>query len=101
MRVFINICSDTGIHPELIHLDEELSKRRDKRLELASRHRTYEVSDAANRKRGLELVEGIPVARKSGIRYCHVFQYERDELQAGELSEMDRKRRRLEIGTRT
>ena len=54
-------------HPELIHLDEELSKRRDKRLELAPRCRTYEVSDAANRKRGLELVEGIPVARTSGF----------------------------------
>ena len=51
MRVFINICSDTGIHPELIHLDEELSKRRDKRLELASRRRTYEVNDAVKRKR--------------------------------------------------
>ena len=40
-----------GVHPELIHLDEELSKRRDKRLELASRRRTYEVNDAVKRKR--------------------------------------------------
>ena len=51
MRVSINLCSDAGIHPELIHLDEELSKRRDKRLELASRRRTYEVNDAVKRNR--------------------------------------------------
>ena len=43
-----------GIHPELIHLDEELSKRRDKRLELASRRRTYEINDAMKRKRAAE-----------------------------------------------
>ena len=43
-----------GIHPELIHLDGELSKRRDKRLELASRRRTYEVNDAMKRKRAAE-----------------------------------------------
>ena len=43
-----------GIHPELIHLDEELSTRRDKRIELASRRRTYEVNDATKRKRAAE-----------------------------------------------
>ena len=46
--------STTGIHPELIHLDEELSKRRGKRLELASRRRAYEVNDAMKRKRASE-----------------------------------------------
>jgi len=51
---FVNHRSTTGIHPELIHLDEELSKRRDKRLELASRRRTYEVNDATKRKRAAE-----------------------------------------------
>ena len=49
-----NYRSTTGIHPELIHLDEELSKRRDKRLELASRRRTHEVNDAMKRKRAAE-----------------------------------------------
>ena len=50
----VSNCSLIGIHPELIHLDEELSKRRDKRLELASRRRTYEVNDATKRKRAAE-----------------------------------------------
>jgi len=49
-----NYHSTAGIHPELIYLDEELSKRRDKRLELASRRRTYEVNDATKRKRAAE-----------------------------------------------
>ena len=51
---FFNYRSMTGIHPELIHLDEELSKRRDKRVELASRRRTYEINDAMKRKRAAE-----------------------------------------------
>ena len=51
---FIDFHPTIGIHPELIHLDEELSKRRDKRLELASRRRTYEVNDATKRKRAAE-----------------------------------------------
>ena len=51
---FVDYRSTTGIHPELIHLDEELSKRRDKRIELASRRRTYEVNDATKRKRAAE-----------------------------------------------
>ena len=51
---FFNYHATTGIHPELIHLDEELSKRRDKRLELASQRRTYEINDAMKRKRAAE-----------------------------------------------
>ena len=51
---FVDYHYATGIHPELIHLDEELSKRRDKRLELASRRRTYEINDAMKRKRAAE-----------------------------------------------
>lgn len=73
-----------GIHPELIHLDEELSKRRDKRLELASRRRTYEVNDATKRKRTAENA------------VWSWWKYERDELQVEILSETNRKRRRLE-----
>lgn len=38
-------------HPELLHLHEELSKRRDKRLELASRRRSYEVANFTKRRR--------------------------------------------------
>lgn len=40
-----------GNHPEMIHLHKELSKRRDKRLELASRKRSYEISNVAKRRR--------------------------------------------------
>jgi len=46
--------STIGIHPELIHLDGELSRRRGERLELASQRRTYEVNDAMKRKRAAE-----------------------------------------------
>ncbi len=37
----------TAAHPELLHLQKELLKRRDKRLELASRKRSYEVANAS------------------------------------------------------
>lgn len=40
-----------GIHPEMLHLHAELSKRRDKRLELASRRRDYEVANATKRRK--------------------------------------------------
>ena len=40
-----------GTHPELLHLHAELSKRRDKRLELASRRRDYEVANVTKRRR--------------------------------------------------
>ena len=36
------------------HLQKELTKRRDKRLELASRKRTYEVANASKRRRADE-----------------------------------------------
>jgi Sds3-like len=42
-----------GTHPELIQLHAELSKRRDKRLELAARKRAYEASHVM-KKRTLE-----------------------------------------------
>ena len=40
-----NYCSTTGIHLELIHLEEELSKRSDKPVELAPQRRMYEMND--------------------------------------------------------
>ena len=48
---FINFHSTIGIHPKLIHLNEQPSKRRNKHLEVASRHRTYKVNDATEGKR--------------------------------------------------
>ena len=40
-----------GTHPELLHLHAELSSRRDKRLELASRRRDYEIENATKRRK--------------------------------------------------
>ena len=40
-----------GSHPELLHLQAELSSRRDKRLELAARRRDYEAANVAKRRR--------------------------------------------------
>lgn len=40
-----------GTHPELIHIQKELLKRRDKRLELASRKREYELKSIAKKRR--------------------------------------------------
>lgn len=45
------IIFDTGNHPELLHLHKELSKRRDKRIELATRKRAYEVANVTKRRR--------------------------------------------------
>jgi hypothetical protein len=44
----------TEIHPEMLHLREELSKRRDRRLELASRRRAYEIANAARKRKADE-----------------------------------------------
>lgn len=40
-----------GSHPELLHIHKELSKRRDKRIELATRKRELEVTSANKRRR--------------------------------------------------
>lgn len=45
------IFKGTGTHPELLHLHRELSNRRDKRLELATRKRSYEIAHVAKRRR--------------------------------------------------
>ncbi|KAI0664069.1 hypothetical protein C8Q70DRAFT_1049589 [Cubamyces menziesii] len=73
-----------GTHPELLHLHAELSKRRDKRLELASRRRDYEVANVTKRRRLDE--EGVWSWWKDA----------RDELQTDMISETNSKRRRLE-----
>ena len=49
--VFIVLTILAGIHPEMQHLHEELSKRRDKRLELASLRRDYEVTNVTKRRK--------------------------------------------------
>ncbi len=40
----------TQLRPELLHLQKELLKRRDKRLKLALRKRSYEVANAVTRR---------------------------------------------------
>ncbi|KAG5635886.1 hypothetical protein H0H81_009767 [Sphagnurus paluster] len=43
-----------GTHPELIHLQQELSRRRDKRLDLAAGKRDYEIKNVNKRRRSDE-----------------------------------------------
>ncbi|KAH7919396.1 hypothetical protein BV22DRAFT_1133862 [Leucogyrophana mollusca] len=73
-----------GTHPEMIHLQAELSKRRDKRLDLACRKRMYEVASVTKRRR----LEEDAV--------WSWWKLARDELQTDMISETNRKRRRLE-----
>ncbi|KAI0772778.1 hypothetical protein BD413DRAFT_612272 [Trametes elegans] len=73
-----------GTHPELLHLHAELTKRRDKRLELASHRRDYEIANVTKRRRLDE--EGVWSWWKDA----------RDELQTDMISETNSKRRRLE-----
>lgn len=44
------VADHAGTHPELIHLHAELSKRRDKRLELATLRRTYEMASVTKKR---------------------------------------------------
>ncbi|CCL99391.1 uncharacterized protein FIBRA_01409 [Fibroporia radiculosa] len=73
-----------GAHPELLHLHTELSKRRDKRLQLAARRRDYEIANVTKRRKLDE--DGVWSWWKS----------ERDELQTNMVSETNRKKRKLE-----
>ncbi|TFY60934.1 hypothetical protein EVJ58_g4827 [Rhodofomes roseus] len=73
-----------GTHPELLHLNEELLKRRDKRLELASRRRDFEALNVMKRRKLDE--DGVWSWWKA----------ERDDLQTEMISETNRKRRKLE-----
>ncbi|KAI0342513.1 hypothetical protein BDW22DRAFT_1420452 [Trametopsis cervina] len=73
-----------GVHPEMLHLHAELSKRRDKRLELASRRRDFEVANATKRRKLDE--DGV----------WSWWKLRRDELQTQMISETNRKRRKLD-----
>lgn len=73
-----------GAHPELHYIQEELTKRRDKRLMLAERKRRYEVQ-ALERKRKEE---------EAGI--WENWEHTRDQLQTEMMAETNRKRRKLE-----
>ena len=101
----------TGIHPEMLHLHTELSKRRDKRLELASLRRDYETANVIKRRKLDE--DGVWSWWKVSARVSCVFfskllcdafnavaangyQLRRDELQTQMISETNRKRRKLD-----
>ncbi|KAJ8597708.1 hypothetical protein M405DRAFT_855438 [Rhizopogon salebrosus TDB-379] len=73
-----------GTHPELIHLQAELTKRRDKRLALACKKRIYEVASANKRRRTNE---------DAVWSWWKVAQ---DDLQTDMIAETNRKRRKLE-----
>ncbi|KAJ7594196.1 Sds3-like-domain-containing protein [Mycena floridula] len=73
-----------GSHPELLYIHKELSKRRDKRIELATRKRELEVTSANKRRRIDE------DATWSWWKLA------RDELQLEIIAETNRKRRKLE-----
>src|SRR5882757_8771327 len=44
----------SAVHPEMQYLQKEMTKRRDKRLELATRKRSYEVTNATKRRKADE-----------------------------------------------
>ncbi|TCD63651.1 hypothetical protein EIP91_005131 [Steccherinum ochraceum] len=72
------------MHPEMLHLQTELDKRRNKRLDLAARRRDFEVQNVTKRRRLDE--DGVWSWWKSA----------RDDLQAEMTSEMNRRRRKLD-----
>lgn len=87
----------------MLHLQDELSKRRDKRIELATRKRTFQVSNATKKRRLDEESTWswwkvsfalLRCAREHSLITTH--QLQRDELQTDMISEANRKRRRLE-----
>ncbi|KAK7469013.1 hypothetical protein VKT23_003509 [Stygiomarasmius scandens] len=73
-----------GTHPELIHLQGELSRRKDKRLELAHKKRTFEVANVHKRRR---LDEDATWSW---------WKFSRDELQTDMIAETNRKKRKLD-----
>ncbi|OJA11415.1 hypothetical protein AZE42_05741 [Rhizopogon vesiculosus] len=73
-----------GTHPELIHLQAELNKRRDKRITLACKKRIYEVASANKRRRTNE------------DAVWSWWKVARDDLQTEMIAETNRKRRKLE-----
>ncbi|KAF4603050.1 hypothetical protein EYR38_003455 [Pleurotus pulmonarius] len=73
-----------GTHPELIHLHAELSSRRDKRIELATRKRQFEVTSVTKRRKLDEHAT------------WSWWKFTRDGLQTDMISETNRRRRKLE-----
>ncbi|KAF9030318.1 hypothetical protein BDZ89DRAFT_672757 [Hymenopellis radicata] len=73
-----------GTHPELLHYQKELSQRRDKRIELASRKRELEIATIQKKRR----------VNEDGT--WSWWQHERDQLQTDMIAENNRKKRKLE-----
>nr|GAT60889.1 predicted protein [Mycena chlorophos] len=73
-----------GTHPEMLHIQRELTARRDRRLELATRKRSLECVDA-ERKR---------TAAEHGV--WSWWKLARDDLQTDMITETNRKRRKME-----
>src|SRR6266511_4183358 len=46
--------TSSAVHPEMQYLQKEMTKQRDKRLELASRKRSYEITNAMKRRKADE-----------------------------------------------
>ncbi|KAK0223652.1 Sds3-like-domain-containing protein [Armillaria fumosa] len=78
-----------GTHPELIHYQKELSNRRDKRVELASRKRELEITTIMKRRR----------VHEDGT--WSWWKHERDQLQTDMIADNNRKKRKLERERRT
>ncbi|KAG6817026.1 hypothetical protein H0H87_000650 [Tephrocybe sp. NHM501043] len=73
-----------GTHPELLHLQRELSTRRDKRVELATRKRELEEANVNKRR------------RTDDDATWSWWKVARDDLQTEMIAETNRKRRRME-----
>jgi hypothetical protein len=83
------------------YLQNEMTKRRDKRLELASRKRSYEVINATKRRKADE--DGvwswwkvIVIFLRFRDAFLSHMQLTVDELQTDMIAETNRKRRKLE-----
>ncbi|KAF9530639.1 Sds3-like-domain-containing protein [Crepidotus variabilis] len=74
----------SSVHPEMLHLQKEMTNRRDKRLQLASRKRSFEVANASKRRKADE--DGVWSWWKLSV----------EDLQTDMIAETNRKRRKLE-----
>jgi hypothetical protein len=91
-----------GTHPEMSHLQQELSERRDRRLQLAQKRKLYEVENVKQRR----VMEEAAVWSDWKVPYDAYMgnnplltkcpQFRRDQLQSDMITETTRKRRRLE-----
>ncbi|KIK60339.1 hypothetical protein GYMLUDRAFT_603956 [Collybiopsis luxurians FD-317 M1] len=73
-----------GTHPELHYIHSELSRRKNKRLELAKRKCEFEVSNVTKKRR----------IDESSV--WQTWKVQRDQLQTDIIAETNRKRRKLE-----